>query len=77
LRVKRHQRVQIVPPPPPDERITVVSWTTSTSRSAQRPDVRRPASAIISSTVTASLRRKRVSRISPARSPPRRRTRKE
>src|SRR5271167_3925467 len=46
-----------------------------TWRPPQRAPVRRAASTTIASGVTASLRKNRVRRISPARSPPRRRTR--
>ncbi len=61
-------------PPPPSERTDVVSWIARACRPMLRVAVRRAASASISSTVTASLRKNRVSRISPARFPPSRRT---
>jgi hypothetical protein len=59
---------------PPSSRKLVVSWTAKTCKPFARRAVAAPAVATISSTLTLSLRRKRVSRISPARSPPRVRT---
>ena len=64
-----------LPWPPAEPRVAVVSCTARMSRPAQAACVRPKAVATISPIVTDGLRRNRVKRISPARSPPRRRTR--
>jgi hypothetical protein len=61
--------------PAPSSRKVVVSCSASTGRPAAARAVRAKALAIISLTRTRSLRKKRLRRISPARQPPRRRTR--